>query len=333
MISGVPGGFRPSPAAATRNRSEGLDASIDRSDNGRDDPRLSGSEAGSHRCRVGSSRARVPFVAAGTNRDARRRVAARRRAASRAGGGRRDHDGAGDGKTGRARARRVGEVRVDLRILRRTCGVDVVAAGGAFGRDALLRLVSTARRRARRDAVEFSVLASFSLRGPGAHGGERLRAEARLERLGLLARHRGDLPRGGASRRALHDAPRSRLRCGADHRHAADSRRHADRERAGGTRGGGRGGRRAEEDGARVGRERPLRHSRGCRSRRGRDLLRRLAVDQRRPVVHRGEALHRGRADSRGVHRAIRRRHARKAMGESARGRRCGSRPRSHGPI
>jgi len=65
-------------------------------------------------------------------------------------------------------------------------------------------------------ALEFSLLAGFSIRRAGAHGGERRDIEARFERPALRARDRGSFPRGGIPRKSL---PRP-------HRRLAKGRRH-----------------------------------------------------------------------------------------------------------
>ena len=75
----------------------------------------------------------------------------------------------------------------------------------------ILCRVRAARRRARDHAVEFSVLAGFRFAAPALMAGNVGRAEARIERPGLRAHHRRDLPRGRLSRGHLpHAAHRQR---------------------------------------------------------------------------------------------------------------------------
>ena len=59
-----------------------------------------------------------------------------------------------------------------------------------------VRHLQSDRRRARRDAVEFPLLAGLPLRRAGADGRQRRAAEARQQRAGLRARDRGGAPPG-----------------------------------------------------------------------------------------------------------------------------------------
>ena len=75
------------------------------------------------------------------------------------------------------------------------------------GRHPELRTVRPDRRRARRDALEFSVLAGVPLRRAGARRGQRRAPEARLQRDALRAPDRGGVSRGGVPGR---DVPHAR---------------------------------------------------------------------------------------------------------------------------
>ena len=74
------------------------------------------------------------------------------------------------------------EVRARLRLLRRPRRGASRARDGQDRGVEVLRRVRAARRRARRDAVELSVLAGVPVCRAGADGRQRRRAEARVER-------------------------------------------------------------------------------------------------------------------------------------------------------
>ena len=202
-------------------------------------------------------------------------------------------DDARDGQDHRLGGGRSREVRLGLSLLRRERRALPRRRTGAHGCQPKLRPLRPPRPGPRRHALELSVLAGFPFCGPGAGGGERGAAQARLERSRLRARDRGDLPRGRVSRRSVPDAPR-RLRPRREaHRGSPDRRRHADRKRRCGSLGRTDRGRPDQEVRAGARRERPVRRHAERRPR-GRCLDRGQGPhDQQRPVLHRGQALHR----------------------------------------
>ena len=91
------------------------------------------------------------------------------------------------------------EMRLGVRLLRRQRGSAPGAGGHQDGSRQILCRVRAARRRAGDHAVEFSAVAGLSVRRSRAHGRQRRRAEARLQRAGLRAGHRRDLQPGRLS--------------------------------------------------------------------------------------------------------------------------------------
>ena len=222
----------------------------------------------------------------------------------------RPHHGARDGQAPEAGRGGGGEVRLGVRLLRRARG-GVRRARAArdrcFTQPHSLR---AHRARARDHALEFPVLAGVPVRRARAHGGERRHPQARAQRHALRPRDRGDLPRGGLSRRGVpRGGAAERSRRTADRRSAGAGR---DAHRLGPRRqpGGGAGGAASQEDGARARRQRSAHRARGRRSRAGGGDRRRGPADQQRSELHRGEAVHRGRARGDPVPRALRRRDA-----------------------
>ena len=138
---------------------------------------------------------------------------------------------------------RGGEVRGDLRLLRRARGGVPGRAAAGDRRDAELRPLRSARGGAGRDAVELPVLAGLPLRGPGPHGGQRRHPQARLQRSALRAADRGRCSAAPASREGLFRTVLTDAAGGeGDHRGSAHRRGDAHRQRARGH-GGGRAGR------------------------------------------------------------------------------------------
>ena len=144
-----------------------------------------------------------------------------------------DH-GARDGQADRAGRGRGREVRVGVRLLRRARR----ALPGRASRARPTPSRSYVRfdplgRGAGGHAVELPLLAGLPLRRAGAHGGQRRRAQARLQRAALRARDRGGVPR----RRAFREGLFRTLLVGSGavrrpHRRPAHRRGDADRQRA-----------------------------------------------------------------------------------------------------
>ena len=126
---------------------------------------------------------------------------ARRRRARRPSRALRAADGRGDGQAHPPGARRGGEVRLVLPLLRRGRPGLRRAQAGRHRRDPQLRRLRADRRRARGDAVELPVLAGVPVRGSRAGGGQRRGPQARFERPRLRARDRGGVRGGRISRK------------------------------------------------------------------------------------------------------------------------------------
>ena len=145
-----------------------------------------------------------------------------------------------------------------------------------------LRHVQPARRRSCRHAVELPVLAGLPVRGARADGRQRGRPEARVERPRLRARDRRRIPpRRLPGEPVSRPDDRERPGRGGD-RESAGPGGDPDRQRPRGPGRRAQGGRDVEEDRARAGRERPLPHPRGRRSRARRGRLHQGTADQQR---------------------------------------------------
>lgn len=159
------------------------------------------------------------------HRGARCRTAAARRP-RRA----RPHGHARDGQAHRAGRGRDREMRRDLRVDGRARRAAAHPGGGRHGRRAQLRALRGARRRAGGDALELPVVAGDPGRRPGAHGGQRPRAQACEQR----QRRRARAPAVVAGRRCpgrrVHDATGALRRCPGSHRPRGDRGDHAHRQ-------------------------------------------------------------------------------------------------------
>ncbi|CAA9270931.1 MAG: Succinate-semialdehyde dehydrogenase [NAD]; Succinate-semialdehyde dehydrogenase [NADP+], partial [uncultured Blastococcus sp.] len=186
------------------------------------------------------------------------------------------------------------------------------AAAGAEGRrrgegEPGLRRAPADRRRPGDHAVELPAVAGHAVRRSGADGRQRRPAQAREQRAADRAVPRGARPQGGLPRRRLPD-PADRVlgrRTGPARRPGGGGDPHGQRP--------GRAvrrlhrGRRAQEDGAGAGWQRPVhRHAVGGSGEGGRGGGHRPQPEQR-AELHRGETLLRPPGRRRGVHPAVRR--------------------------
>ena len=167
-----------------------------------------------HRDEAGARTRGPRRLAARTGRRARAQSCAARRDARAAEGGVRAADDARDGQDRSRRAiEEAGEMRDRLPLLRRSRrAISRRRAGRRRSGESELRRVPADRRRARGDAVEFSVLAGHPFRGAGALRRQRRAAQARVERSAVRAGARGAL----SSRRARRRASSRRCSIGSD---------------------------------------------------------------------------------------------------------------------